>query len=682
MSKSTTSSPAPDSDVQADDTTGKHKSTVDELIHEPPTIGSTRSTFSGVAVSVVLHVIVMGVLASFYDTLVEKPEEVVVDSIIDEERVTEEITQELEIETEVSENLNVVSGGVVSTQVGSVANQKSVATVNVETSEAIKDPELRVNAGPVTMPGTADAGMDLGEGEVTGEVGAVVSGYGPAMSRLTQELIRLMRQEKILVVWLFDQSDSMKDDQEEIAGKFHKVYEELGIASKQDKKLNSIRDEVLQTVIAAYGEKLSLITKEPTADVPAIQAAIQKIPIDESGKENLCAAISATVDMFARRTGRDDRKLVIIVVSDESGDDGQGVEVAIEKAKRIKSPVYILGRESVFGYPYARIRWKDPKYGLNHWLRINRGPETAYPEALQWDGLHNRWDAFSSGFGPYEQSRIVKETGGIFFVLPGEEEDLSGAGANEKRKFQALDMRRYRPMLLSRRDYADSRQRSPFRKGIFDVIARLNPNEAAVKSGLLPGHDPLLNIREHWYPLEKPAFLEEAVKQVAKARRSMELLAQAIAILEKIEPQRAREDFDRWRASFDLAVAQTRAYRVRLFQFLLAMDAHAANMPKPREKSNRWNVQRTRTMIEPDEQQFQRLKKEFNYPKGREEYLAYVAAETKAVTELYRNVIEEHPGTPWARRADFELRQGFGMRFVDVFRDPNYDKPDVKLPKP
>ena len=61
----------------------------------------------------------------------------------------------------------------------------------------------------------------------------------------------------------------------------------------------------------------------------------------------------------------------------------------------------------------------------------------------------------------------------------------------------------------------------------------------------------------------------------------MGLLNTAIGILERIKPERDSERFDRWRANYDLIQAQCIAYRVRLFQFLLAMDDHAAHMPKP-----------------------------------------------------------------------------------------------------
>ena len=48
--------------------------------------------------------------------------------------------------------------------------------------------------------------------------------------------------------------------------------------------------------------------------------------------------------------------------------------------------------------------------------------------------------------------------------------------------------------------------------------------------------------------------------------------------------------------------------------------------------------------------------------------------------ELFEYVITEHPRTPWARRAQYELGMGFGMQFYDAFRDPNYQKSDIKVP--
>jgi von Willebrand factor type A domain len=636
-----------------------------------------------ISASLLLHAALLAGMYFIKAELIDAQPELVVDTVFDEERTQEQFTQDLPIDTQISEDLNPVAG-VASTAVGQ-AGQPAVQQVRIATSEVLQTPEIQVRVGDVTIPGDAELGLDLGEGAVPGEIGAVVAGYGAAMHRLTQELIRMMRESKVMAVWLFDRSHSMIDDQQEIKENFHKVYAELGIAAQQNKPLR-LTEEVLVTSIAQFGEKLDYITPDPTADIDQIKAAIDKITVDPTGHENMCESIAAVIEKYGTRAARQKRRLVIIVVSDESGTDGQHVEEAIDRAKKVKAPVYVLGRESMFGYPYGHIRWIDPKYKLTHWLRIDRGPETAYPECLQWDGLRSRWDAHNAGFGPYEQVRIVRETGGIFFILPNEEEDLIGEGSEgaiQRKIYDFLDMKEYRPLLLPRRDYIEARERSEFRKTIFDVIARLNPNEDAVNRGQLPAHDPLLNIREWAYPLEPAAFREAAQGEARKAERAMSLLNTAVPLLEKIQPLRAAEEFQRWRAAYDLALAQCVAFRVRLFQFLLAMDQHANHMPPPKKAdTNCWTVRRTKAMLVPDDAQFGRLKEYFKIKQSKDEYLQFLKQEELRAVEMYHAVINTHPRTPWARRAESELRQGFGMHFVEDYRDPNYDRPDIQLPKP
>ncbi|QDU05980.1 hypothetical protein V6x_57260 [Gimesia chilikensis] len=617
--------------------------------------------YSAFFTSLIVHAVILVGMGLIHHQLTDNQPEVAIETIFDDERDQAEFEQVLETNLEVSENLSVTSGGMVSTNVGA-STSTAVSSQKIETSESLKEPEIKINAGEITAPGDDILGEDLGVGEVTGEVGAVVEGYGTAMSRISKELIRIMREEKILVVWLFDESGSMKDDQKEISENFNKIYSELGIAAKQEKKTRE-RDQTLLTTILSYGATVHVHTPKPTVDVKEVQDAIGKIPIDETGLENMCQTVAATIDKYSTMARKTDRRLCIVCVTDESGDDGAAVEEVITRAKRAKSPIYILGRESVFGYPYARQLWRDPVYNLPHWIQINRGPETAFPESLQYDGLHGRWDSFSAGFGPYEQVRIARETGGIFFVLPGKEQRLAGAGSNQERQFRFQDMKEYQPLLLSRREYDASRSASKFRSSIWKVIVTLNPHL-----------DKQLNIKELYYPLQKKEFYEAGSKEVPKAIRAMGLLQKAVDILEDIEPLRAQEKSSRWRAAYDLTLAQCLAYRVRLFQYCLAMDQHAKNMPVPKEKkSNTWNVKRRKKMLPPDPVQVKLTKVS---PEELDKQL-------KKAENQYKLVIKEHPGTPWAQRAQYELNQGFGMYFVEHFRDPRYNKvgKEIKVPK-
>ncbi len=58
-------------------------------------------------------------------------------------------------------------------------------------------------------------------------------------------------------------------------------------------------------------------------------------------------------------------------------------------------------------------------------------------------------------------------------------------------------------------------------------------------------------------------------------------------------------------------------------------------------------------------------------------------AQEKRARELFQLVLTEHAGSPWARRAEYELGTGFGMIFAEGFSDPRYSEvgKSIKLPK-
>lgn len=627
------------------------------------------ASFSALGISIGVHVAVLVALWTIKLGLDNGQPEIVLETVFDD--MQEEFTKELETETEIAETQNIMAGGAVSTAVGG-SGAPAVSQVAVEESETLQEVDFNINVSNITLPGENIIGNDLGVVEVNGNTGQMVEGYGAALGQLTRELIRLMRQEKVMAVWLFDESNSMKDDQQEIAQKFHKVYEELGIQQKSDKELRS-KDQVLQTAILSFGADVHQLTKAPTSNVNEIRAAIDRIPIDESGDENMCAAIGKTVLEYGAKARSQKRRLVLIVVSDESPSDsadenlsayGQ-IEEAIQVCEKARSPVYILGRESIFGYPYARIRWKDPVYQLNHWVRINRGPETARPECLMWNGLHARHDSAASGFGPYSQVRISKETGGIFFMLPGEEENLINQGAVEAREFQALAMKEYEPLLLSRRLYEEQRARSPFRQACWEIIRTLNPHT-----------DNKLSMRYHHFSIEAPEFQKQGKTEFDKASYAMILLDKAHSMLEEVKPLRAKEESQRWRACFDLLYGQTIAYRVRLFQYLLALDEHASKFPPPSDpKHNRWHIYSTgKVPAEPTDEQFRRIKTAFKLKQDRAGYMKFLADERLRANEYFTFIMEEHDGTPWFARAKWDRGRGYAFEFKSHFHDPKYDE--------
>ena len=628
----------------------------------PSTRLITRSVLSGLAVSFFIHAAALIGLSFIVFKSPLDQLQMIVDSVFTDERPQEDFNEDVEQSTDAAETVNYVAGAMASSGVSTGGTGGPVVEQHkLDEASSLQEPTVKVNISNINLPGLKTISQDLGSGQVTGDIGRVVEGYGAALGQMTQELVRLMREQKVLVVWLFDESESMKDDQKEIRERFYKVYEELGLVQKSDAKLK-VSDEILLTSVMSFGEHVHEHTSKPTSNVDEIKKAIDKIQVDESGLENTCAAIHAAVTKYREAARSQRRKLVLIVVSDESGDDGKNVEETIETCKRIKAPVYVLGHYSVFGYPYAHVRWIDPKYGLHHWLQINRGPETPEPECLQFDGLHHRWDVFSSGFGPYEQVRIAKQTGGIFFMLPGNEENLTGAGTNEQRKFDLLDMREYLPDLSSRQVYVKDRVEHKFREAQWQVVSALNPHS-----------DPQLNMQEHWYSAEAETFDKQGEETFKRAIRAMGMLNDQVRVLDSVKKMRDKETSQRWRANYDLMHGQLLAFRVRLFQLLLSLDQHRKQRPVPKDPNNNcWDIHRVKDLLEPDKEQIKQTKVDIDELNKQNE---------TARREL-QSVIENHPRTPWARRAQWELDVGFGMKFVEVYRNPNYDKiKEIKFPK-
>lgn len=623
-----------------------------------------KNDVTAMAISAAVHVAVAALLLLIQFQAQLDDFKLSIESIFSEERSAEEFTRDLNQNTQTSETLSIVEGqvGAAGSAVGGAA-AVAAAQARIDNSQQFEDPVVALHTGDIALPGLDSLGTDLGEAAIKGEPQAVAEGYGPALSRIAQELIRMMREEKLLVAWLFDESESMRDDQGEIREQFHKVYEEIGLALERDTKIRGDK-EILLTAVHGFGKEVSAITPKPTSDLREIRSAIDKIKVDETGIENIFNAVNKVVDQYRSIAARGRRRLVLVLVTDESGDDGDGdlLDEVVRKCQKARAPVYILGRESLFGYKYGRMRWQDPKYGLTHWLGINRGPETAFAEALQFDGLHDRWDSHPSGFAPYEQARLAKETGGIFFILPHEEENLVGQADIDKRKFAFLDMKEYTPELVVRRRYLETRSQSRFRTAVADVVRLLDPRA-----------DTQLNIADWGYSTERSAFRAAGQANFERGLRALGLLNQAAGMLDKVGPLRDKETSQRWRANYDLALAQILAYRVRLFQFLLAMDGYLNDLPAPKNPQNNvWNVARVQEMLEPTERQIKLTKVD----------LDELRKQHRRAKELFEFVIKTHPRTPWANRAQFELMQGFGIRLVEGFRDPRYDRVvnEIKFP--
>lgn len=601
------------------------------------------STFIHAAILIILGLFTLTpeILESFNIVVIETREE---ELDRPEELVTVELEENIDPATELtnSQQSSTIAGLPSANGVGQFADPTFNAEVIEDSAE-----DTGVELADLTVPASLQASLmtDIPIGSY-GDPREVVDNLEQAIDRITQEIIFMLEEGDVIVVWLFDQSVSMRNDQREIRERINKVYAELGLADE------AAGDHLL-TAIASYGSGYIQHTRKPTSDLELIRRAINEVPIDPSGFEVMCPAITRAINDHEAYRARGKRQMALIVVSDESGEPEnniQTLEMAVTTAKEMKCRTYFLGREAVFGYPHAYMNWRHPQTGVNHWLQVDRGPETAFVEQLQTNGFRRRRDAFSSGFGPYEQCRIARESGGIFFMLPTVEKDLVGGEAN-KRRYELKAMKPYLPDLDSRQKQLTMRNDYPLRSFIWQVIVDLNPlNEETAR---------IIEL-EMTFPRDPNAFLQRARQEQEKAKLYINYLANAQNVMEEAYQFREDELNARWQANYDLIYAQIIAYQARVYEYGAALEAFIRN-PKqvpqllpPNRRLVRWDL-RNRLDLSAEE---------ISRP--------YI----NRASELFEKVIELHPGTPWAERAAEELKRGFGLEVMPVYRTPPSPRPN------
>ncbi len=613
-----------------------------------------RSWLTGIGAagtSLVLHVLALIVLALAVvpgsgiqvTTLVS---EMLEDSPLEEqELLAVELEEDLEAATEITEALNSSAPNPVET--AAAATTQGAAGVQLEKGamEEVSDIPLGIDSPVLSVPGAKVLGQAVPDGTL-GDARAVVGDYQEALDRITQEIMWMLEKGPVLVIWCFDQSESMKDDQREIGLRIDKVYQELGL-------LETAQGDQLLTAVTSYGRGFAKHLDKPTSDLEKIRRAIDSVPIDASGLENMCEAVGRAVNMYRNYTGR--RQLALILVTDESGEPAnnrQYLEAAIAEARSAKCRIYTLGREAVFGYPKAYMRWQHPQTKRVHWLPVDRGPETAFVEQLQTNGLRRRHDAFSSGFGPYEETRMSRETGGVFFMLPTVEQALVQA---EKRRYQLDAMYAYYPDLRARREVIADRDRYPLRTLLWKIIIDLDPwNKQANR---------VIEMR-HGFSPKTATFLEQAQKQIPKVATFLQYLQWAEKTL--VENKHLVEDeiSPRWRANYDLMLGQVVAYQARLIEYGVAMQYYmkrppTAPMIKGKTELEDWEIS---------------LQKELRAEAQSRPLIDRAA-------ELFKIVKQKHDGTPWAARADWEMKRGYGIRLVPDY-EPIFKKGGKVSPIP
>jgi hypothetical protein len=488
---------------------------------------------------------------------------------------------------------------------------------------------------------------------VKGHVGEGITGATGAIDRITHEILLSLDERKTLVLWLFDQSGSLARQRKEIHARFDRIYEELGILeAAKNPAFAQYEKKPLVTSVYAFGSAVMPMLTRPTDNLVEIKQAVKSIEQDDSGVERAFQAIYEAVSAYSGyrapdENGEPKRNVMVIVVTDEAGDDQDGVDETSRFCQKLGVPVYVIGVPAPFGRRETLVKWVDPDPKFHQkpqWGRVNQGPESFLPERIKLHFANSSEDTapIDAGFGPFSLTRLCYETGGIYFAVHPNRNvskavskgDTATFSAHIKHFFDPEMMRRYRPEYVSAKEYLRRIKASTMRSSLMN---------AAAKSWVTPMKAPRTRfVKRNEATLANE--LSEAQKLAAQLEPKINSLYEVLKLGESSRPD---EQSVRWQASYDLAMGRVLAVKVRTEAYN-AMLAQAKRGLKFKDaKNNTWQ-------LEPAD----------DISVGSQ--LTNAAAKAR---EYLDRTVKDHPGTPWALLAQRELNEPIGWKWTEHYTD-------------
>lgn len=488
---------------------------------------------------------------------------------------------------------------------------------------------------------------------VKGAAGVGTTGAMGAIDRITHEIYLSLQQRKTLVVWAFDATVSLSQQRRQLHDRMDRIYEELGVIEASGNPAFAKHDDKpLLTSVYAFGDKVESQIQVPTDNLAEIKLAIKNIPIDRSGKEKAFEAIYTAADGAKRYAN--DRNVMIVVFTDEVGDDQNRVDDTIKLCRKFHMPVYVVGVPAPFGRGETEMKWVDPDPAYDQtaqWGRVNQGPESRLPEIVKLHFVNAPADEpMDSGYGPYALTRLAVETGGIYFsVHPNRDmrhavsrEETANLSAHLKYFFDPDVMRKYRPDYVSDAEYQKLLNENKARQAL--VQAAQTPNWITPLSG------PALH-----FPKRDDADLARRLTEAQKGAAKLEpVIGNLYQTLKIGESDRPKLDGPRWEAGYDLAMGRVLAAKVRTEAYN-AMLAKAKTMKFKNPKNDTWDLEPADTI----------------------EVGSALEKDAAKAKEYLNRVVGEHPGTPWAMLAAKELETPLGWQWKERYTGVNAPRPPM-----
>ncbi len=437
--------------------------------------------------------------------------------------------------------------------------------------------------------------------------------FEDATDYVAAEIYDAIEDRPTLVIWLFDCTASAADQRERVIRRMESIYDRFDkMRSDGHPAFADDKKPRLLSAVGSFGKAVELATEASDSPSAVLQSA-SGIRDDGSDEEHPFEAIEIAVKQFEKLCRTENRLMMLVVVSDEAGDDEAKVDQLVPKLKKAAIPLYVIGVPAPLGLKSSLTGTLKTESGKP----VRQGPESWECEAIDMSGWMGPEPPIDSGFGPFALSRLALESGGRYMPV---------------RQFGSYDPKQ---MAQCAPDYVS--------REAYDKLLNANAaRRALVEAAKVPHADLTHSFDQRFFKQKDEAALK---RQLDKSQQASARLEPKVTPFYKAlaagESERAKLTGARWQVEYDLAMGRAAAMRSRIegYNSALAQLKAGKNFPDPNHTT--WILRPT------------------NDVKG-DSALEKLANQAK---KYLTRVTTEHPGTPWAQIANRELASPLGWEW-------------------
>jgi hypothetical protein len=451
-----------------------------------------------------------------------------------------------------------------------------------------------------------------------------------------------------LVIWIVDRTPSSQKIVTEGVRAARSFYD-----TQEVRQLSLSSDKKLLTTVVAFDEEVDFLLDPPASDWQQVKDAFDKLQPSAAGREKTFTAIKETLAKYLKFRTEERREVVLVVMTDEAGDDASLVDELVDTTRKAALQVYVLGSPAPWGQ--ANPNQPDPKkpdLSKSDDSSPVHGPESFASERVDISMMKISYgynpdsgaklDQIDSGFGPFALERLCRASGGQFLIVRPEVGSAYKYGgmtytfwpSGSETRFTIENVSKYTPDYVSEAEY---------RRLLTENACRQALHNAAQLPTLSIDEFPDLRFPRDARTTEaklKQNF-DRAQQYAARHAPNVDRFYNALAPGES-----ARETLTgaRWQAQYDLAMGRVMGIKARI-------DGYNSMIAALKRGKTFSNPASTEWILQPADAY------------ETESTIRKMAERAKMYLERVKN---EHIGTPWAKIAEEELKSPFGWSWNEA----------------